>query len=240
MHWIPSRLTSTLMSSLVTLVATAFSTHAQETETAVITWSDDVPVTVTRMSDDSLFENGGEFPSDNFDQLIFDFHLPAGAAHATAPEVAGGCVLEEFFPLNKWRLYFSDHTDGCHISVSTTEIETYSDDSTELALGEFASFMMLPNDFYRTSVATHFESGTIPPGMEPLFGGHPAYVMGTPTQVGTYTFTVKTEDGWGNSATQDFTLTVTGQRDDLEGSDEPQNGVYFRWKGGPQKVDASL
>ncbi len=59
-------------------------------------------------------------------------------------------------------------------------------------------------------------SGSLPPGMSfGFYGGDPvnnpwtySYVYGTPTQDGTYTFTVKVVDSFGNSSIKTFSITI--------------------------------
>ena len=49
--------------------------------------------------------------------------------------------------------------------------------------------------------------GTLPPGLS--VQASPGRVLGTPTTAGTFTFTVRVDDSAGQSATQQFTITIT-------------------------------
>ena len=52
--------------------------------------------------------------------------------------------------------------------------------------------------------------GKLPAGlkMERSFGSQSTVISGTPTRVGTYTFTVQVKDAAGNTSTQTFTITI--------------------------------
>jgi len=54
-----------------------------------------------------------------------------------------------------------------------------------------------------SNITLSLENGELPPGLE--LGGN--YIQGTPTQVGTYTFTVKAENEAGND-TKEFTIEI--------------------------------
>jgi PKD repeat protein len=58
------------------------------------------------------------------------------------------------------------------------------------------------------NITWSLESGSLPPGLGLVDGGRYSNISGTPTQAGTYTFTLKAENGAG-SDTKSFTIVIT-------------------------------
>ncbi len=53
-------------------------------------------------------------------------------------------------------------------------------------------------------------SGTIPSGLSLAKSGNYLYLRGTPTRAGTYNFTLRVRDSYGDTDTQSFTMTIRG------------------------------
>ena len=51
-------------------------------------------------------------------------------------------------------------------------------------------------------------SGTLPSGLSMYSSSNYLYLRGTPTKAGTYSFTLKAKDAYGNTATKSFSLTI--------------------------------
>lgn len=176
-----------------------------------------------------------KFPSaDIFVLRAFSIHyddVNAAVTNAVQAAISAGDAKVHFIDTSSWNVEIG--SDGIHptptghatiTSQLVPILKPYlhsvapaivSGSSASFALGAANAFNVLANG----SPSPAFSSTSLPPGI--CLSATTGLLSGTPTQTGTYSFTITAANGVGANATQAFTLTFT----------EPLLSTFNNWMG---------
>lgn len=195
-NWIADRTRSTLrlprlMLLLVLLLAGLGLSSPAQAQTATVSW--DSSYVLVRGPVGPLYDGDAV---DISTAVAFDFILPPGLTHASRPS---GCNIAHDGG-DSWRATI---TETCHVSGYDTPIQISLGGSTALVEGEFATYSLVAFGGDSPFDLT-LEAGAVPTGMMLQDGS----VSGTPSEQGSFGFTLRATNEYGHFATQAFTLTV--------------------------------